>query len=207
MANSSRARGAAVADNFEERRVDRQALILRVALICSADRAHFSLVKNISPLGLQVKLFGRFPADAAVTIRVGDEEPLLGRVAWVEQPHAGIEFEAPVDPDTLLRIAQKGPGTRRRSLPRATAMARATIRTNGRTYGAELRDISASGAKLRTGTIKSLGPAVILTIPDLPPMNAFVRWTDDEHVGLSFATPLPIQIIAGWLDDRVRVSA
>ena len=196
-----------VESNFDSRRAERQALILRVALISSAARAHFCLVKNISPLGLQVKVFGRFPADAAVTIRVGDEEPLYGRVAWVEQPHAGIEFDSPVDPDALLRIAQKCPVTRRRSLPRATAMARAALRSNGRTYGVELRDISASGAKVRTGRIKSLEGSIVLTLPDLPPMKAFVRWTDGEYAGLSFATPLPIQIIAGWLDERIRVSA
>jgi hypothetical protein len=182
-------------------------MISRVALLTSKDRATYCVVKNVSPLGLQVKMFGTIPDGLLVEIRIGDEDPLAGRVAWVEHPLAGIEFRAQVDPETLLRIAQKRTPERRRSLPRVNAIARALLRTRRRTYPVELRDISTAGAKLRICRIRRFGPTVVLTLPDLPPITAFVRWRDGEDLGLAFEVPLPMQVIAGWLDERVRVFA
>jgi hypothetical protein len=192
--------------SFDQRRFERQALISRVVLLSSKDRAWYSVVKDISPLGLQVKMFGTISDDLLVDIRIGDEDAIAGRIAWVEQCLAGIEFRVQVDPETLLRIAQKRRPKKRRSLPRVNAMARALLRTRGRSYPVELRDISASGAKLRTCRIRRYGPTIILILPDLPPIKAFVRWRDREDLGIAFEVPLPIQVIAGWLDERVRVS-
>jgi hypothetical protein len=182
--------------------------VLRVALLTGSDRATFSLVRNISSLGIQVKLFGQLPTSESVQVRIADEDPIPGRIAWVKDSLAGIEFDAPIEPETILRLAQKKSQKRRRASPRMTAMARGLLRTNGRTYAIELRDIGAFGAKIRTShAIKCFGPSVMLVLPDLPPIKAFVRWTADDEMGLAFQSALPIQIIAAWVDSRIRISA
>lgn len=88
-----------------------------------------------------------------------------------------------------------------------TASAGAVLRTGGRTYFAELRDISATGARVRTRKTVSLGPSVMLTLPDIPTVKAYVRWVDECELGLIFESPIPIQIIAEWLDERITVRA
>lgn len=199
---------ATSAANFEDdRRSRRQALVLRVALVTTADRAWFCLVKNISPFGLQAKVFGSLLQDTAVEVCIGDEDPIPGRVAWIKESLAGIEFNSAVDAETILRVAQKRSPKRRRSNPRVKAMARGLLSTDGRKYAVKLSDIGPSGARLHIGKISSLGPSVILTLPDLPPLKAFVRWNGGNELGLAFQTPLPIQIIAEWIDSRIRILA
>lgn len=204
----SRSNSNSAAALQEDRRADRQTLVLRVALVTGVDRATFCLVRNVSLLGIQVKIFGALPASEAVEVTIGDEDPIPGRIAWVKAPLAGIEFEPAIEPETMLRLTQKKCPRRRRSSPRVTAVARGLLRTNGRTLAVELRDIGAFGAKIRTGTTsKRLGPFAMLILPDLPAIKAFVRWTDGDEIGLAFEAPLPIQIVAGWVDGRIRVSA
>src|SRR4051812_48164041 len=102
--------------------------------------------------------------------------PVPGRVAWIRDELVGIEFASPIEPETMLRLSQKRSQSHRRSSPRVTAMARGLLRTNGRTYPVELRDIGAFGAKIRTSRPpKRLGPSVMLVLPDLPAIKGFVR--------------------------------
>jgi hypothetical protein len=41
----------------------------------------------------------------------------------------------------------------------------------------------------------------------MPPIAAFIRWSDEQKLGLSFQLPMPIEVIAGWLNGRGTVSA
>lgn len=190
-----------------DERSSQRSLILRVGLIATAERASFCLIRNISPFGLEAKLFGDPPSDTALQILIGDESPISGRVAWLKEPLIGIQFDSAVDARTIFRAAQKRTPARRRSTPRVKTMARGVLNTEGRSYPVRLTDIGPSGAKLSIGTIKHLGPAVVLNLPDLPPLKAFVRWNSGDEIGIAFQTPLPIQIIAEWIDGRVRVIA
>ncbi len=136
---------------------------------------------------------------------MGDEHQFEGRVVWVRDRLAGIRFDAMLEPEQMLRVIQNLASTRRRSSPRLSTSAPAILRTGGRTYAAQLCDISTAGAKVRTRKVLSLGPSIMLTLPDIPPIKTYVRWVADEELGLVFETPLPIQIIALWLDERVAV--
>lgn len=191
----------------ERRKGQRQTTVLRVGVLNDGEENAFCIVRNISPIGVQVRLFGKLGRGSEVSLRVGDEDPLSGRVVWVRDQLAGIRFNATLEPERLLRVTEKVSLARRRSSPRLNASARAILRTGGRTYPAELRDISTSGAKVRTLTDVRFGPTLMLTLPDLPPIKTYLRWVADREVGLVFETPLPIQIIADWLDERVTVSA
>ncbi len=190
----------------QRRKRVRETMVLRVGIIDDGRASSFCVLRNISPAGVQVKLFGDISAGTQVRLRVGDEDPLSGHVVWVRDRLAGIEFDRLLAPPPMLRVAQKLASTRRRSSPRLSTSAHAILRTGGRTYAAELCDISTSGARVRARTPTRFGLAVTLDLPQLPPIKSYVRWVADGEIGLTFETPLPIQIISAWIDERVSVS-
>lgn len=200
--------GTAEPLRLEERRKEgRYTLILRVGLLEQAAKTSLCLVKNISSTGVQLKFFVHPAIGAAASIRVADEPAVHGHIVWVKGDIAGMSFIEELDPATLLRVQQKLRPTRRRSIPRVDVDASATLRTGGKTCRAVLCDISSLGARVRTKSRLTAGDRAILVLADLPPMDAYVRWNDGDESGLVFAMPIPMPIIAGWIDGRVRISA
>lgn len=200
-------RGFVTAQSVAARRSDdRERIIFRIGLLTDAARPTFCLVKNVSPNGAQVKLYGPATSGSKVTLQIGDDEPVAGRVAWVREGNAGVAFDAEVEPAMLLRAAQKLPPTRRRSSPRVKTVARVLLRSEGRVYAAALCDISISGAKVRTFKPVTLGQSAVITLPDFPPMNAYVRWADESHVGMTFQMHLPVELLSEWLGGRLQVT-
>ena len=206
MSKLSAASLAVPASTMERRSTKRQTMVLRVGILEHDGRTSFCIVKNISSHGVQVKLFGRLVPGSDVRLQIGDEDSLVGRAVWLRDQLAGIAFASALDATTLLRVTQNLAATKRRSTPRLNASARLLLRTGGKTYSGELRDISASGARIRTTKPVSSDHSITLDLPDLPPLKAYVRWTDETEVGVVFETPIPIQIIAKWLDGRVLVA-
>ena len=204
MPNVSTARDALERERRSDRR---EALVLRVGVISSANKTSFCLVRNISPTGMSVKVFGQTAPGTVVTIRVGDEEPISGRVAWVRDRFAGIEFSERLPPELLLRAAQKLAPTRRRSSPRVNTAAKVLLRTGGMYCSATLLDVSATGARVLLARPGEVGSTVMITLPDVPSIRAFVRWQEGRELGLAFEAPIPIEVIARWLDGRIRVVA
>ena len=182
-------------------------MILRVGLLTQDDKASFCLVRNVSSAGVQVKLYSRTCRVGDVIIRVADEDPITGKIVWIRKQNAGIEFDASIDPATLLRLQQKLSPVRRRSMPRIKATSYAAVRVNGRNVQAVLRDISSIGARITTRRPLEVGTRAWVRIPDLPEIRANVRWTDEADCGLVFETPIPMQVIGEWIDGRLRVSA
>lgn len=200
----ARAQRAAVHEP-DRRSSHRHKMVLRVGLLQAEGRTSFCLVKNISASGVQVKLYGNLESGCAVSLTVGDEAPLRGRLKWVNAALAGIEFDDSIPRSSLLRVTQKLSPSRRRSSPRANTAARVILTSNGRPVPAQLCDISTSGARVRTSRPIVPDSTVLLGVPGLPPLRAFVRWADEEELGLSFTAPIPIEIIAGWLDERTLI--
>ena len=185
---------------------ERPTMVLRVGLLEFQGKSSFCLLRKISANGVQVKLYSPVCEGVEVSLRVGDENLLRGRVAWVHTGLAGIEFEDALDPRTLLRVRQMAPSQRRRASPRVQASDFALLRTGGQEYSAKLCDISSSGAKLLTARSIQHGRTAMLLLPELPALPAFVRWTQGKDTGLVFASPIPIQVITAWLTDRPCVT-
>ena len=189
----------------DRRSTARQKMVLRVGLLQAGGRTSFCLVKNISASGVQVKLYAHIVPGCEVSLTVGDESPLAGQLKWVRAPLAGIEFNDALAPTSLLRVTQKLSPSRRRSSPRANTKASVILTSNGRSVSAELCDISTSGARVRTRRPLVADSSVLLGVSGMPPLRAYVRWSDEEEIGLSFAAPIPIEIIAGWLGERALI--
>ena len=190
----------------DRRAHQRPTMVLRVGLLEYGCRFSFCLLRNISPEGVQVKLYTTVSEGTDVNLRVGDEDFLAGRVIWVRHGLAGIMFNDSMDPDTLLRVRQMSAPKQRRASPRAPASGCAVLRTGGQEYSAKICDISASGAKVVTDRPIEAGPQAVLVLPKLPSLQGFVRWTHGQDTGLIFATPIPIQVLADWLLDQPGVS-
>ena len=185
----------------DRRTSERQQLVLRVGILEGDYGTSFCLVRNISPKGVQVRTFATVPLGSTLDLRVGDEDPVRGWVVWLRDQLAGIEFESELSPERLLRVRQVGNCTRRRGSPRLKRAAAVVLRSEGRRFNGRLCDISTSGVRIQlTDGLQPQRP-VTVEMKGLPSMKAFVRWSDEGEAGLSFATLLPIQILAAWLDD------
>ena len=169
-------------------------------------RSFFCLVTNISVSGLELKFYKRPELDAEVLLRVADEPPVNGRIAWIKDDRAGISFHEELDAPTLLRMRQRLTPNRRRAIPRMSVEASASVRASGRTHRAVVRDISSLGARVHTDTALTAGDRTVVELDDLPSINAYVRWSEGEDSGLVFETPIPMQIIAHWLEGRTRAA-
>jgi hypothetical protein len=182
-------------------------MILRVGVLEQQGNTSFCLVRNVSASGLQVKLYTAKITPGDVIIRIADELPLGGNVVWIKGGNGGVSFEGEVDPSTLLRLQQKLRPIRRRAIPRIKATSYAALRIDGRNIQAVLQDISSMGARLTTSRQLEVGAAAAIRFPDLPELRARVRWTENSDSGLVFETPIPMDIIAEWVDGRLRVNA
>jgi hypothetical protein len=193
---------------LEERRKEaRYTLILRAGILEQDGRSFFCLVKNISVSGLELKFYTRPILGADALLRVADEPPVRGKIVWIEGDKGGISFHQELDAATLLRVRQKLRPNRRRAIPRMSVEASASLRTGGRTSRVAVCDISSLGARVRTDSPLTEGDRAVVEFTDLPPINAYVRWSDGEESGLIFETAIPMQIIAHWIEGRARVVA
>jgi hypothetical protein len=99
-------------------------------------------------------------------------------------------------------IEPAGPVLQRRRFARVEIQCRARIRIGTRQYAGYIHNISRGGAKLRTiSPIRKLG-AVILRLPDLPPLSCRLRWTDAYHAGVMFEIPIPAAEFRQWAKTR-----
>jgi hypothetical protein len=190
----------------ERRKEARYTLILRAGVLEQEGRTSFCLVKNISITGVQLKTYSKPALDVAASVRVADEQPIAGHVAWINGDNAGISLDDELDAATLLRVQQKLRPNKRRALPRVNVKGAAILRTGGRIMRATVRDISSLGARVRLETQLAAGNRTIVEFSDLPSISAYVRWSDGDEVGLAFETPIPMQIIAHWIEGRARLA-
>lgn len=183
----------------DRRSKEREKLVLRVGLIQQGERSIFCLVKNISSAGVQIKPYGRVEEQGQATLQLGDEDPIPGTIVWSRDGLAGVAFSSPLNPQALLRIGQQFPTQRRRGAPRMSTRLSGVLRTGSRRYSATVCDLSMMGARIQTSRSIEFGEATILQLGDLPSMRVFVRWTEGQELGLSFANPLPIKVITDLL--------
>jgi hypothetical protein len=191
----------------ERRKEPRYTLILRIAVLEQQGRTSLCLVKNVSSAGVQMKFYARPVLDGHCSVRVADEPAVKGRIMWVRDDVAGVSFDDELDTTTLLRVRQKLRPNRRRTTPRVSVDASAVVRAGGRTWRADVCDISSLGARVRTRSALKEGDRAVIALADMPPLNAYVRWSDGGEAGLIFETPIPMPIIAHWIHGRLALSA
>lgn len=189
----------------ERRSGDRQSAVLRIALITIGQMTQFCRVVNVSPRGLEVRLFSSVVRGTRVRLQLPDTMRVSGTVVWSRDNAAGIHLDTPLDLEGASQYGAAFDPKRRRRLPRASVAACARLRVGALTYPADLQNISPAGALLHTRKpLSATGPA-LLTLPDFVPIPSQVRWADSTTVGLLFNTYLEMQTLAAWINQRQRV--
>jgi hypothetical protein len=93
----------------------------------------------------------------------------------------------------------------RREHVRHGVQCRARIRIANRQYAGYLHNISKAEAKLRTITpIRRIG-MIVLRLPDLPPLDCELRWSDHYNAGVQFRAALSDEELAAWLSSRASM--
>ena len=192
----------------DRRSQTRQTSVLRLALLDAGGFTQLCRITNVSLQGLQATVFGSASAGTRVRIRVPDEINLQGTIVWAKHNCVGIKLDEPLDYTSLLRFGGPGsPHGRRRRMPRIQIAAPASLTSGGRTYAAELTDISPGGAMVRTRhRLPARGP-ITLNVFGLPRIAAQIRWSADDRAGLLFNHTVELRLLTDWLLEISEPSA
>lgn len=189
------------------KRADRALTILTVArLVLDDGREGLGRIRNLSETGLMLETPMLLRVGERVRAEMRSQQALTGRVVWATDSRAGVHFDQRIDVAEAIASLPPPPKTlRKSSLPRAPRIAAACaidVQIDGQRLGAELVDISQGGAKLVAPRTMRRDERVILMVPGLPLKLAIVRWSADGDVGLTFAEPLPFELLTQWLAIR-----
>ena len=75
-------------------------MLLTAALECGSSHIRVRVI-NLSAHGALVACDARPPEDEPVIFRCNGVS-VRGSIAWVDDPHAGIDFDAPINPNEFL---------------------------------------------------------------------------------------------------------
>ncbi len=95
----------------------------------------------------------------------------------------------------------------RRRSRRLDIQCRAKIHIGRRHYAGYVHNISRTGAKLRTISAIRRPGAVLLYLPDLPPLKCELCWTDTHNAGVAFKMSLSASEFRDWAESRLTFPA
>lgn len=178
---------------------DRQMTLFRVGSIIVGERRELCLVKNISVGGALIRAYCKLEPDQRIEIELKERQPAAGQVSWVRGSDAGIAFDDPVDVVDLLKTTSDGPRPR---MPRVEVSCVGFVREGATLHRAVLHNISQGGVSVETANPLTVGAEVAVSLPDLAPQSAVVRWSDGERYGITFNTVLSLAGLVEWLHAR-----
>jgi PilZ domain len=183
----------------ERRLSERHLKILRVGTLIVGGRRELCLIRNISAGGLMAHVYSRLLPGARVEVELKTRQPVAGRVVWVREANAGIQFDGRMDVAELLaNPAVLDNGWRPRT-PRVEVDRMATLRAGARTYWVNARDISQSGVKVETDQPPEPGTEVVVSLEGFRPLAGVVRWSRDSGCGIAFNQLIPFGELIDWL--------
>ena len=189
----------------QERRRDGERLmtLYRVGSLAVGDRRELCLIKNISAGGMMVRAYCTIPEGTRLSVELKCGQPISGAVSWARDVHLGIRFDDPID---VLDILSSAPGSTRPRMPRIEVDRFITVREGATTYRMRLCDISQGGLKVSCEVCLPLGSDVVVTLAGIEPMPGVVRWTADDHIGITFNQMLALPTLVDWLHGQAEIS-
>jgi hypothetical protein len=183
-----------------ERRDDERHLTLfRVGSIIVGDRRELCLIKNISAGGMMIRAYCALEPNSRVSVELKRGEQIQGKVNWVRDGSAGIEFDERVDVVELLATSMDGPRPR---MPRVEVRCIASVRHGSQVYGMRAHDISQGGLKVESTRDLAIGTDVLVTLPGLPSQQGVIRWKDGRCYGITFQHLLALTELVDWLQQQ-----
>jgi hypothetical protein len=183
----------------ERRDSERHLTLFRVGSVTVGERRELCLIKNISAGGMMIRAYCSLEPDARVSIELKRGEQIHGKVLWVKDGSAGIEFDERVDVVELLATSMDGPRPR---MPRVEVRCIASVRHGSQVYGMRAHDISQGGLKVESNRDLDIGTEVLVTLPGLPSQTGVIRWKDGRCYGITFQHLLALNDLVGWLQQQ-----
>ena len=183
-----------------ERRDDERHLTLfRVGSLNIGDRRELCLIKNISAGGMMIRAYCPLTPDMRVSVELKRGEQISGRVSWIQDGSAGVEFDQRIDVVELLATSMDGPRPR---MPRVEVRCIASIRLGAQVYGMRAHDISQGGLKVESNSSPPIGSEVVVAIPGLRPQPGVIRWREGSCYGITFSRLLALRELVDWLQSQ-----
>jgi hypothetical protein len=186
----------------ERRRDQRHLTILRVGTLVVEGRRELCLIRNISAGGLMAHIYSPLKLGDQVAVELKTNQQIPGRVVWVEETNAGIEFDTVIDVvETLANPPVMDNGWRPR-MPRVEVERLGTLRAGATVYWVTARDISQGGVRLEYDGSLGEGADVVLALEGFAPVHGVVRWAREGECGVSFNQVIPFTQLMGWLTQN-----
>jgi hypothetical protein len=185
----------------ERRGSERHLKILRVGTLIVDGRRELCLIRNISAGGLMAHVYSRLATGAAVEVELKTRQPVAGRVVWVREANAGIQFDRKMDVAGLLANPSLLDNGWRPRTPRVEIDRMATLRAGARTWWVQARDISQSGVKVETDLPPPAGSEVVIALEGFRPLAGLVRWSREQECGVAFNALIPFGELIDWLKN------
>lgn len=183
-----------------DRRDDERHLTLfRVGSIVVGDRRELCLIKNISAGGMMIRAYCALEPNSRVSVELKRGEQIQGKVNWLREGSAGIEFDERVDVVELLATSMDGPRPR---MPRVEVRCIASVRHGSQVYGMRAHDISQGGLKVESTRDLAIGTDVLVTLPGLRSQQGVIRWKDGRCYGITFQHLLALTELVEWLQQQ-----
>ena len=183
----------------ERRQAERHLKILRVGTLIADGRRELCLIRNISAGGVMVHVYSPVAVGQRVEIELKTHQPVAGRIVWVREANAGIQFDAAMDVAELLTNRAVPDNGWRPRTPRVEVDRMATLRCGARTYWVQAKDISQSGVRLETDLPPAQGEEVVVTLEGFRPLPGVVRWRSEAACGIAFNGLIPFGELVAWL--------
>lgn len=184
----------------QDRRSDERHLTLfRVGTIVTPDRRELCLVKNISAGGALIRAYCKLNPKMPIHVELKEGQPVSGKVNWVRGTDAGITFDDRVDVIGLLKATGDDPRPR---MPRIEVKCVGFVREGAIVHRGVIKNVSQGGVSVEVVNPLTIGADVTVSLPDLPPQSAIVRWNDDGRYGIGFNSVLPLADLVAWLHKR-----
>ena len=183
----------------DRRNGERHLTLFRVGSVTIGDRRELCLIKNVSAGGMLIRAYCHIEPGTPLSVELKQGKPVSGRASWVRDNCVGIAFDSPVDVVELLAASMDGPRPR---MPRVEVRCLVTVRDGADLHRAWACDISQGGLKIQTKTPLATGADVVVSLPDLEPQPAVVRWSEDGFYGITFNRLLPLATLVAWLQAQ-----
>jgi hypothetical protein len=183
----------------ERRQQPRHITILRVGAVIIGGRRELCLIRNISAGGLMAHVYSRIAVGQKLEVDFKTNQPLSGRVSWVDGSNVGIAFDTIVDVEELLAAQAADENGWRPRLPRVEVDRLGTLRAGAHVYPFSTRDISQGGLKIEIDQPLEEGTEIVVTLDKFRPLPGVVRWTGDGLCGIAFNQVIPFHELMKWL--------
>ena len=187
------------ADPEERRDGERHVTLYRVGSILIDGRRELCLIKNISAGGMRIRAYSSIAVGTRMSIELKCGVPIDGQASWINGSDAGISFDTAIDVLDVLSTSLEGPRPR---MPRIEADCMVILRDGANHLRLRACDISQGGMKLRSTSRLPAGTEVVAMIPGFAPIPGRVCWSDSEHLGFSFNSPIPLRQLVEWIRAR-----